>query len=129
MRPKAAVIAGLIILIGFAAIVITHKTAGPGQHEETTVFHPGTGAIRAADSTDTITYSGGLFRPPVLAVKPGTTVHFVSSGSPVHILSDKPLIDTGTAVSSYSFTFPTVGSWGYYNAADPTQAGIVEVLP
>ncbi|PIR38008.1 MAG: hypothetical protein COV34_02885 [Candidatus Zambryskibacteria bacterium CG10_big_fil_rev_8_21_14_0_10_42_12] len=83
-----------------------------------------------------VRYTNIGFTPESIRVAEGTTVTFVNeSTSGMWVASDNhpshtilPAFDQKAAVSmggTYSFTFDTVGSWGFHNHLRPEHDGIV----
>ena len=105
------------------------------------------GAINASASLETpeavtaptvVSYSGTGFSPNKISIKVGTTVRFENESSkPVWVASDShpshtdlPGFDALRAYGpseTYTYTFATVGTWGFHNHLSHTQTGSVTV--
>jgi|SRR3990167_9159169 len=76
------------------------------------------------------------FNPPTIIVSKGTTVTWTVTSGAVQVASDPHPAHTGLAGfesdelkagDTYSFTFDTVGSFGYHNHLNPSAIGTVNV--
>jgi plastocyanin len=71
------------------------------------------------------------FSPSSLTVSAGTTVKWTNKDAMAHTVTSVPagLFDSGTIPNggTFSFTFPTAGSFNYYCSIHPTMLGVVIV--
>ncbi len=89
----------------------------------------------AAILEQSITYSDSGFSPSMVSVPAGTKITFVNeSSSQITLTADKNQSAAGFATSNqlfsgdtYSFTFTQTGTFGYHNAAKPSDTGTVIV--
>ena len=90
-----------------------------------------------AVSTDKITIKNFAFDPPVITVKSGTTVTWTNEDASVHQVASDPhpthtdlpglVSDPFSQGQTYSFTFTTVGTFGYHCHIHPSMTGKVIV--
>ena len=105
--PLLAIAVAALIPFGFAG----HAQAGP----------PPAAVVRIANFT---------FTPPMLAVRPGTTVTWINDDDIPHtvVANDKsfrsPVLDTG---DRFSFTFAKAGQFGYFCSLHPHMTGKIVV--
>jgi plastocyanin len=109
MRPFPVLAIAAAALAPFA--LAGHAQAGP----------PPAAVVRIANFT---------FTPPVLAVRPGTTVTWINDDDIPHtvVANDKsfrsPVLDTG---DRFSFTFAKAGQFGYFCSLHPHMTGKIAV--
>lgn len=124
------IIAVMIILIIGYLFLSKRGATSPTTNVATTEQRP--------TSQNIITYTNQGFIPQQLTVKKGQAVIFTNSGnSPMWVASDPhpqhtglPGFDAKKAMQkgeSYSFTFDTVGHWGFHNHLTPSDAGTIIV--
>jgi plastocyanin len=88
------------------------------------------GAAAAQDATNVVTIDNFTFTPPELTVAVGTTVKWVNHDDIPHLVvnTDKAfrskVLDTD---DSFSYTFASVGTFGYFCALHPHMVGKVIV--
>ena len=105
--PLLAIAVAALIPFGFAG----HAQAGP----------PPAAVVRIANFT---------FTPPMLAVRPGTTVTWINDDDIPHtvVANDKSfrsqVLDTG---DRFSFTFAKAGQFGYFCSLHPHMTGKIVV--
>jgi plastocyanin len=110
MRPFPILALAAVALASSA--LASHAQAGPS---------PVAAVVRIANFT---------FTPPVLAVRPGTTVTWINDDDIPHtvVANDKsfrsPVLDTG---DRFSFTFAKAGQFGYFCSLHPHMTGKIAV--
>lgn len=150
----ASIVAVVIVVFGIGWYVLSNNTpATTAPTEQTTPSaNPGDVSTSAAPMTATITYGPSGFSPSSVTIAKGGTVTWVvqpgadelwvaSNPHPTHEAYDGTTkaqhcaagykgpqpFDQCSVGTTFSFTFNTVGSWGYHNHGNHSDTGIVIV--
>jgi plastocyanin len=87
-------------------------------------------AVAAQDATNVITIDNFTFTPPELTVAVGTTVKWVNHDDIPHLVVNKDKAFRSKALDtddSYSYTFASAGTFGYFCGLHPHMVGKVIV--
>lgn len=127
------VLAGIIVVLG----VISVRQAAPSMPSASTIAAP---AGAAQGKTILVTYTDTGFKPPVIKMARGSSIHFRNEGG--RALRIAPLIDPAFSETAYrgfesprsikrgeSFTISVTlpGVWGYQNLNSPASVGVAIV--
>jgi plastocyanin len=88
------------------------------------------GAVAAQDSTNVVAIDNFTFVPPELTVAVGTTVKWVNHDDIPHLVVSKDKAFRSKALDtddSFSYTFPSAGTFDYFCALHPHMVGKVIV--
>lgn len=95
------------------------------------LFALGPTLVRAEPPPVTVKIDNFAFAPQVVTVAPGSTVTWINEDDAPHtVVADdgksfrSKVLDTG---DSFSFTFTTEGTWGYFCSVHPHMTGKVVV--
>jgi len=132
-------IGGILILVVFGAVAIiginSERSSSDGSTSVNT--QPNLNVVEEKDVAAVITYTGTGFEPNNIAVTVNSQIRvrnrsirvlqFVSD--PYIEQSDNPELNQGTLNPGESKTFylSQTGRWGYHNALDPSETGMIVV--
>jgi len=139
------ILGAIVVLLG--GYLVYKTVAGNDQNSSATFSNiPDTKPLNSANDSsgdfpgpNQVSYTDNGFTPSLTTILVGTTVTFTNNSSgdmwvassphPTH--TDLPGFDEKVAAVSggtYSYTFNTVGNWGYHNHRNPSQGGTVVVV-
>lgn len=134
----------VLVIIGFGAYAIMHKPSAmppaPAPTPESAIPSPAATPAptppqhalpSSVPSSVTVNIQNFSYAPSTLTVKPGTTVTWINNDTVPHTVTSNsgsmlksPTLSPG---QSFSFTFPTIGSFAYHCAFHSMMKGMVVV--
>lgn len=158
MNRTAVILIGVVLAVAVGAVVIwllatsapqtaqqpatgTPSTPPSAQQEESTSdevpLDPDNSSTPSESMTASVEIKSSSFTPASLTVKKGTTVTWTNKDSIGHnVVSDEDAPEGGPPKTAdllgqgevFSFTFNTVGTFGYHCVPHPFMQGTVEVV-
>lgn len=125
---KSRILAGISLL--FAAIMILNSC-----NKSTAYNTPGTGGTggtggTAGPGTNEVFIQGMAFNPASITITAGTTITWTNKDAIAHTVTSNPaLFNSGSipAKGTFTYTFPTAGTFNYYCAIHPSMVASVTV--
>lgn len=150
MGRAGIIVTGLVaiaLVIGSVVVLRNDKAEAPTNQNQPATSQTSNGTANSTDSSNTTTqqreakativYDGTLFSPSQVTIKKGDsveiknnsqkTIEVYSTPHPVH--TDNPELNVGQikAGETKVVTLSKIGSWGYHNHLDTSQAGTIVV--
>lgn len=116
--------------LAFIALLFIIAASCSKSTDYGTTTPPGPTGGTTGPGTNQVFIQGMAFNPSVLTVTAGTTVTWVNKDAIAHtVTSSTNLFDSGSIGSngSFTYTFATAGTFGYYCSIHPNMVASVKV--